>query len=78
MTSRTKKKAAPMASAPGLLPDEKPDILQEVADLIDKPNEWLNTASSQLGGRKPKDFIGTDQEPLLRDLLRAIKYGMPT
>lgn len=78
MSSRTRKKPVPASPAQDLLPDEAPDIRQEVADLIDKPSQWLNTQNSQLGGHKPKDLIGTDQEPLLRDLLRAIKHGMPT
>jgi uncharacterized protein (DUF2384 family) len=62
----------------GLLPGEKKDIHQEIKTLIAEPAQWLDTPNDQLGGRKPKDLIGTDREQLLRDLLRAIKYGIPT
>jgi hypothetical protein len=58
----------------GLLPDEKADIRQETAALIAEPDRWLDTPNDQLGGQKPKDLIGTERE----QLLRAIKYGMPT
>jgi uncharacterized protein (DUF2384 family) len=60
------------------LPGEDPDIRKEVADLVVEPSEWLNTPNSCLGGEKPVDLIGTNREQLLRDLLRAIKYGIPT
>jgi hypothetical protein len=62
----------------GLLPDEKADIRQEIDALIADPAQWQDAPNDQLGGQKPKDLIGTEREQLLRDLLRAIKYGMPT
>lgn len=62
----------------GLLPGEKKDIRQEIAALAAQPAKWLDMPNAQLGGLKPKDLIGTPREQLLRDLLRAIKYGMPT
>lgn len=61
-----------------LLPDEKADIRQEIADLITEPDKWLDHPNDQLGGQKPKDLIGTELEQHLRDLLRAIRYGMFT
>ena len=61
-----------------LLPGERKDIRKEITALIDEPNKWLKTPNDQLGGERPKDLIGTEREQLLRDLLRAIKYGMPT
>ena len=77
MSSRRKK--GPVISMPnGLFLGEDPDIRKEVADLLADPSEWLNTPNARLGGKKPGDLIGTDREQLLRDLLRAIKYGMPT
>lgn len=62
----------------GLLPDEDADIRKEVKALVANPSMWLAAPNDQLGGQKPRDLIGTDREQLLRDLLRAIKYGMPT
>ena len=60
----------------GLLPDEQADIRQEIVTLVDQPDKWLEMPNNRLGGQKPKDLIGTEREQLLRDLLRAIKYGM--
>jgi uncharacterized protein (DUF2384 family) len=62
----------------GLLPGEKADIREEIATLVADPAQWLDTPNDQLGGQKPRDLIGTEREQLLRDLLRAIKYGIPT
>jgi uncharacterized protein (DUF2384 family) len=62
----------------GLLPGEKEDIHQEIKTLIAEPATWLDTPNDQLGGQKPRDLIGTAREAVLRDLLRAIKYGLPT
>jgi hypothetical protein len=62
----------------GLLPDEHADIRLDVADLIADPAQWLDMPNSQLAGQKPNDLIGTEREQLLRDLLRAIKYGLGT
>jgi hypothetical protein len=65
-------------SRDGLLPDEPPSIEQDVARVVAEPREWLDTPNDRLGGLKPKELIGTNREPLLHDLLRAIKQGMPT
>jgi hypothetical protein len=61
----------------GLLPGTKADIHQEIAALVADPARWLVTPNDQLGGLQPQDLIGTPREQLLRDLLRAIKYGVP-
>ena len=61
-----------------LLPGEEADIRKEIATLVAEPDRWLEAPNDQLGGLKPKDLIGTAREQLLRDLLRAIKYGIPT
>jgi hypothetical protein len=77
MSPRQKKQ--PVISMPNhLFPGEEQDIRKEIADLVDDPGEWLNTPNTRLGGTKPTDLIGTDREQLLRDLLQAIRYAMPT
>jgi len=78
MSSARKKRPVIAATRNGLLPDEQADIRKEVADLVADPSEWLDTPNTQLGGVKPQELIGTVREQFLRDLLRAIKYGMPT
>jgi Antitoxin Xre/MbcA/ParS C-terminal toxin-binding domain len=65
---------------PALDPKDHPvdDIRQEVASVVADPAQWLNTENDQLGGRKPEDLIGTVDEHHLRNLIRAIKHGMPS
>lgn len=68
-----------MSTTNHLFPGEDPDIRNEVAAVVVEDSEgWLETPHRFLGWQKPKDLIGTKQEQLLRDLLRAIKQGMPT
>jgi hypothetical protein len=58
-------------------PDEKADLESLIAELIDKPDEWMDTPNDQLSGEKPRDLIGTNREERVRELLRAIKIGIP-
>jgi len=44
--------------------------------LLLNADEWLDAPNDQLGGARPWDLIGTDQEPLLRNLVRAAKHGV--
>lgn len=64
----------------GLDPKDRPldDIRQEVESIVADPAQWMNTENDQLGGRKPEDLIGTVDEHHLRNLIRAIKHGMPS
>ena len=59
-------------------PDECRDIRELIAEVIDQPKKWMNTPHALLGGKKPRELIGTDLEEVLRGLVRAIKIGMPT
>jgi uncharacterized protein (DUF2384 family) len=62
-----------------LLDGEKVDIYEELQDILKDPDKWLNQPNDQLGGQRPRDFLGSpEKEKPLRDLLRAIKHGMPT
>ncbi len=62
-----------------LLDGEKIDILEELKDIVQEPQEWLDQPNDQLGGKLPRDFLGSPEtEKPLRDLIRAIKHGMPT
>ena len=54
------------------------DIYQEIASIVLDPQTWMHTPNDQLGGMEPQDFIGTDREPILRNLLEMLKHGMPT
>jgi hypothetical protein len=44
-------------------------------ELVDEPDKWLDTKNDQLGGAKPRDLVGTSKEPVVRNLLEAIRYG---
>ena len=52
-----------------------PSVKELARELIDQAEKWLDTENDQLGGEKPKNLIGTPQEPILRNLLEAIRYG---
>jgi hypothetical protein len=67
----------PQLPAYQLLPGESPDILVDVADVVPIPG-WLDAPNVNLGGYTPRSLIGTDREVHLRELLRAIKYGLFT
>lgn len=59
-------------------PDELADLKDLISEVVDKPDDWMDHPNDQLGGDKPNDLIGTDREGLLRELIRAIKVGMPS
>jgi uncharacterized protein (DUF2384 family) len=59
--------------------DLRKDIKKILAD--EKAAEiWLETENDQLGGQKPIELLegSPAQQQILRDLIDAIKYGMPT
>ena len=58
-----------------LLPDEMPDLREEVKRVVADPDLWLDTPHELLGGRTPNEVIAQGDPQQVRDLLRAIKYG---
>jgi hypothetical protein len=52
-----------------------PSIEDLVRELVDEPDKWLDTKNDQLGGEKSRDLMGTPKEPVLRNLLEAVKHG---
>lgn len=56
-------------------PPPLPSVEDMVRELVAEPDKWLDTAHDQLGGEKPRQLVGTPKEPVLRNLLEAIKYG---
>lgn len=59
-----------------LLPDEMPDLHEEVKRVVADPDLWLDTPHELLGGRTPNEVITQGEAQRVRDLLRAIKYGV--
>ena len=74
-TRAKKKKPKHTESANGLLPGEHADILKDVHIQIPDADVWLDTPNERFDLKKPRDVIGTDREWILRDILRAVKYG---
>jgi uncharacterized protein (DUF2384 family) len=58
--------------------DEDPDIMEELKKFFPDPQQWLDTPHDLLWGARPRDLIGTDKELRVRNLLRRLKYGIPT
>lgn len=58
-------------------PDEKVDLESLIAEVVDRPAKWMDTPNDQLSGDKPRDLIGTIREERVRELVRAIKIGIP-
>jgi hypothetical protein len=52
-----------------------PSVEDLARDLVDEPDKWLDTENEQLSGEKPRALIGTPKEPVLRNLLEAIRDG---
>jgi len=76
MTQAGTPNTTPAAPAYHLLPDESPDILVDVADVVPNYEAWLDAPNSIFAGDTPRSLIGTDREIRLRDVLRALKYGL--
>ena len=51
-------------------------LLHDVGGFVDNPEEWFHTPNLELGGLRPVDMLGTDQEPRLRNRIHAAKLGM--
>ncbi|MGH7170564.1 MAG: hypothetical protein ACRELF_10570 [Gemmataceae bacterium] len=52
-----------------------PSVEDLVRELVDDPDQWLDTNNDQLGGEKPRALVGTPKEAVLRNLLEAIRNG---
>jgi len=52
-----------------------PSVEDLVRELVDEPDKWLDTQNDQLGGEKPRALVGSPKEPVLRNLLEAIRDG---
>lgn len=59
-----------------LLPDESPDILVDVRAVVPQADRWLDAPNTLFAGDTPRSLIGTDREVRLREVLRAILYGL--
>jgi hypothetical protein len=59
-----------------LMEGESPDIMQDIRATIPNPEQWLDAPNPHFGLQKPREMIGTDQEPLIRNMLRRIWNGI--
>ena len=54
------------------LPGES-SIEHEAADIFEDPDLWLDTEHPMLGGKRPRDCMGTANEQTVWDLLRTTR-----
>jgi hypothetical protein len=59
-----------------LLPDESEDVPVDVADVVPHAEQWLDVPNTRFALQTPRSLIGTEREIRLREVLRAIKYGL--
>jgi uncharacterized protein (DUF2384 family) len=61
-------------------PPTRQQLLDDIRNIFREPREWLDSRNELLGGRKPADVIdsGDEGRDQVRDLLEAIKLGIPT
>jgi uncharacterized protein (DUF2384 family) len=61
-------------------PDETCDVGCLAAQVFSERGAgvWMASPNDQLGGERPSDLIGKGEGERVRELLRAIKHGMPT
>jgi hypothetical protein len=61
-----------------LLKEESPDILDDVRKYWgDAADDWLDSPNAWFDGRKPRELVGTEDEEAVRNLIRAIRTGIP-
>ena len=61
-------------------PPTRQEIESDLRDLFGDAEPWLKTRNELLGGQTPDDLIesGPEGRERVRDLLEAIKIGLPT
>lgn len=61
-----------------LLKEESPDVLDDVRKYWgDAADQWLDSPNAWFDGRRPSELIGTPDEEAIRNLIRAIRTGIP-
>lgn len=62
------------------VPPTKQELEKDLRKIFDDPESWLQTPNQHLGGKKPAAVIesGDEGREQVRDLLEAIKIGLPT
>lgn len=56
-------------------PDLTKPIMDLVREVVPDADVWADAWNGRLGGRTPRSFFGRPEEAILRDLLRAAKWG---
>ncbi len=54
------------------------DITAEIRELLEHPDEWLDTENSRTMGKKPRSLIGTPDEEILWNIVEGSKHGFMT
>ncbi|GAC1310628.1 MAG: hypothetical protein NVSMB14_13830 [Isosphaeraceae bacterium] len=53
-----------------------PELFKIVAAFVQDPLRWFHTPNIEFEGRKPIDLLDTGEEPRVRDIIEAAKYGL--
>lgn len=55
-------------------PDAGRSTLELIREIIPDAETWLDALNSHFG-RTPRELLGQPEEPVLRNLVLAVKYG---
>ena len=79
MTSERAKLCAGGRTIVGATHDRDPDLDSDlkalISEIVDRPDQWLDTPNNQFGGCKPRDLIGTHREGVLRESRPGYQEG---
>lgn len=53
-----------------------PELVALLSDVVEHPETWMAKPSVQLGGRRPIDLVGTEEESKILDILHAVDQGL--
>jgi hypothetical protein len=56
--------------------DSMRSTMELVQEIVPSHQAWLDAPNAALGGRAPRELIGHPDEPLLRQIVLAYKYGV--
>jgi hypothetical protein len=51
-------------------------VRELIEETLANPEQWLRAANPRLGGRRPIELLGTEEEAKIRDMLIAFNLGM--
>lgn len=62
--------------SPGSGATISPVLWMDIAACFSQPEQWIDLPNAWLGGRTPRELLGTQDEQLVLDLIEGIKHGV--